>query len=60
VRFSVRARRLATRPLATGSSPLVKTIGVVEVAPFGVCRKVAAACGDQGDPTVDELGGQRW
>src|SRR5262245_41230883 len=56
VRFPPGRARLPTKPLSAGSSPLVKTIGIVEVAPF-------AARGARPPPLapspLDELYGQR-
>ena len=51
---------LATRPRSTGSSLLVKTIGIVLVACHGDERRiVAAGCGDHGHLTPNEFGRER-
>jgi hypothetical protein len=47
VRLPPGRERLATRPVATGSPPLVKTIGIVEVAFFA-----AKAEGGPPPPTI--------
>ena len=58
VRLPPGRERLATRPAATGSSPLKKTIGIVEVAFFAASAGGAAAGHDHVDLAADEVSGQ--
>src|SRR5437870_11595597 len=49
--------RLGTRPIATGSLPIAKTIGMVVVAAL-VASDAATRRGDHGHPPADQIGGQ--
>src|SRR5712691_10767806 len=51
--------RLATRPSLTGSPPPVKTIGMVAVVALARHgRNAAAACGNHGHMTANQIGSQ--
>ena len=50
--------RLATRPASTGSSPMLKTIGMVVVAALAASAAACCRRGDDGDPTADQVGRQ--
>src|SRR5262245_35866034 len=56
VRFAPGRLRLATRPLVTGSAPLVKTIGI---RPLRNLRRDVAAGYDHGDLIAHQIGRQR-
>ena len=51
--------RLATRPTWTGSTPVVKTIGIVVVAAFAASAAGTVACGNHGHLTTNQIGRQR-
>ena len=50
--------RLATRPSLTGSSPAMKTIGIVVVAAFAASAAIVSDGGDHGDLPADQIGRQ--
>ncbi len=58
VRLPPGRARLATRPAPTGSAPMTKTIGIVEVALFAASAEGDAARRDHVDLAADEIGGQ--
>ena len=58
VRLPPGRARLVTRPPATGSSPTLKTIGIVEVALFAASAAGMPPCHDHVDLAADEIGGQ--
>jgi hypothetical protein len=57
VRLPPGRARLATRPNSTGSVPLLKTIGIVEVALLAASTEGPPGR-DYIDVTIDEVGGQ--
>ena len=57
VRLPPGRARLATKPYPT-ASPLVKTIGIVDVAFFAACAAGSPLCYDHIDFAADKVGGQ--
>ena len=51
--------RLATRPSLTGSSPTLKTMGIVVVAALAATAAAISNCCDHGDLASNQFGRQR-
>ena len=54
VRLPPGRARLATSPSSTGSSPTMKTIGIVVVAALAASAAAGEECGDHGNSTPKE------